>query len=95
MLDCCIIAIILKQFPLCDSKGMQGACTFKINCNHCAGIIKKCITITENYQWKQWVYQIKGSPPKNTKYNNYYLHIFKSVMETEKLFSDHSCKTDF
>ena len=63
MLDCCIIAIILKQFPLCDSKGIQGACTFKVNCNHCAGIIKKCTTITENYKWKQWIYQIKGSPP--------------------------------
>ena len=46
--DCCIIAIILKQFPLCDSKGIQGACTFKVNCNHCAGIIKKCSTSTEN-----------------------------------------------
>ena len=41
LLDCCIIAIILKQFPLCDSKGIQGACTFKVNCNHCAWIIKK------------------------------------------------------
>ena len=48
LLDCCIIAIILKQFPLCDSKGIQGACTFKVNCNHCAGIIKKCSTSTEN-----------------------------------------------
>ena len=60
LLDCCIIAIILKQFPLCDSKGIQGACTFKVNCNHCAGIIKKCSTSTENYYWKQWIYQVQS-----------------------------------
>ena len=60
LLDCCIIAIILKQFPLCDSKGIQGACTFKVNCSHCAGIIKKCSTSTENYYWKQWIYQVQS-----------------------------------
>ena len=59
LLDCCIIAINLK-FPLCDSKGIQGACTFKVNCNHCAGIIKKDSTSTENYYWKQWIYQVQS-----------------------------------
>ena len=92
LLDCCIIAIILKQFPLCDSNGIQGACTFKVNCNHCAGIIKECSTSTENYYWKQWIYQVqsvaifvgtKGSQKKNT-YNIILPSIYSSQLWKEK-----------
>ena len=92
LLDCCIIAIILKQFSLCDSKGIQGACTFKVNCNHCAGIIKKCSTSTENYYWKQWIYQVqsvaifvgtKGSQKKNT-YNIILPSIYSSQLWKQK-----------
>ena len=92
LLDCCIIAIILKQFPLCDSKGIQGASTFKVNCNHCAGIIKKCSTSIENYCWKQWIYQVqsvaifvgtKGSQKKNT-YNIILPSIYSSQLWKQK-----------
>ena len=92
LLDCCIIAIILKQFPLCDSKGIQVACAFKVNCNHCAGIIKKCSTSTENYYWKQWIYQVqsvaifvgtKGSQKKNT-YNIILPSIYSSQLWKQK-----------